>query len=221
MQSTIRTQFTSNEISYGNPANLPQDFDAGGTKFNASDDMCFFSNYMHDNTGTGIWFDGFNNNNQIKANLVVNNNGVGIHYELSKSATISDNVVRKSNLYGIHITNSENVTVSKNLVDDNNTGVRIFAGCRPDTNMALKNVVVRENTIKQYKSGNGSNGSASEFQAATGNGTNICSQWTVTREDVYTTQGNTFLLNVYTLGTPTNPVTQPFNFRQTKMTLTQ
>jgi parallel beta-helix repeat protein len=89
-------------------------------------------NWVHGNYGQGAWFDVNNHDVQIEDNLVEDNEGVGIMYEISRKGTIRNNIVRgngtgaavlgkeggKEYAYsaGILVSSSEDVTVENNTV---------------------------------------------------------------------------------------------------------
>ena len=94
-----RMLIEANEIAGNNWAG----FDAGWeavTKFLATTSPIVRNNYVHDNNGMGLWFDGINpdvsslhvSNAVIENNRTVRNGAAGIMYELSRNARIRNNV---------------------------------------------------------------------------------------------------------------------------------
>jgi parallel beta-helix repeat protein len=82
------------EIAFNNTRQLPIGDDAGGTKFVNSNGMIVRRNLVHDNYGSGLWWDGFNKNAQVYGNVVYDNLNWGIFYELSYGGTkIHDNTL--------------------------------------------------------------------------------------------------------------------------------
>ncbi len=72
------------EIAFNNTRMLPTDGDAGGTKFSAgTNGMIVRRNEVHDNYGSGLWWDGFNKNAQVYDNVIYDNRNWGIFWELS------------------------------------------------------------------------------------------------------------------------------------------
>jgi hypothetical protein len=63
-------------------------------KIALSDGVTFRSNHVHDNVGPGRWCDINCHNVVYEDNLVERNQGAGIFYWISFTATIRDNVVR-------------------------------------------------------------------------------------------------------------------------------
>ncbi len=74
---------------------LPTDDDAGGTKFSGgTDGMIVRGNEVHDNYGSGLWWDGYNRNAQVYGNVIRDNRNWGIFWELSYGgAKIHDNTL--------------------------------------------------------------------------------------------------------------------------------
>jgi parallel beta-helix repeat protein len=83
------------EIAFNNTRRLPTDYDAGGTKFSAGTvGMIVRRNRVHDNYGSGLWWDGYNRNAQVYGNVIYDNRNWGIMYELSLGGTkIHDNTL--------------------------------------------------------------------------------------------------------------------------------
>jgi hypothetical protein len=70
----------------------------GGVKFWAVDGADIRGNWVHDNRGTGLWADTNNNDFLIEKNLIEDNDGPAIFYEISYNATIRDNTIRRNNI---------------------------------------------------------------------------------------------------------------------------
>jgi parallel beta-helix repeat protein len=121
--------FTGNEVSYNNTGGNDPDWEAGGMKFLYSTGLRFADNYVHDNYGPGIWFDGYNNGNLIEGNRVVHNQDAGIFYEISYNAVIRNNTVTSNGgngsiaRAGILVSASSGVEVYGNTLSDNSNGV--------------------------------------------------------------------------------------------------
>jgi hypothetical protein len=62
-------------------------------KFAVDEDTDVDGNYIHDNNDTAMWFDVNDTSSTIKENRVGPNNRVGIFYEISTNAVISDNYI--------------------------------------------------------------------------------------------------------------------------------
>ncbi|WP_236789682.1 right-handed parallel beta-helix repeat-containing protein [Amycolatopsis sp. GM8] len=69
----------------------------GGIKFWAVNGADVRGNWVHDNRGVGLWADTNNNDFLIEGNLIENNDGAAIEYEISYNATIRNNMIRKNN----------------------------------------------------------------------------------------------------------------------------
>lgn len=126
-----------NEIAYNNYAGHSWEWEAGGTKFTSSDGLTVQSNWVHHNTGPGLWTDIDNINVIHEGNLVEDNTAYGIIHEISYDALIRFNTVRRNggaswttsggNAYrtwhGILVSASPNVEVYGNTLNDNAGGI--------------------------------------------------------------------------------------------------
>ena len=70
----------------------------GGVKFWAVNKADIRDNWVHDNRGTGLWADTNNNDFLIEHNVIENNDGPAIIYEISYNAVIRANTVRRNNI---------------------------------------------------------------------------------------------------------------------------
>jgi Right handed beta helix region len=76
------------EIAFNNTRQLPTTGDAGGTKFSGGTrGMIVRHNDVHDNYGSGLWWDGYNRNANVYGNKIYNNRNCGILYEISFGGT--------------------------------------------------------------------------------------------------------------------------------------
>lgn len=69
----------------------------GAIKFWAVDGADVRGNWIHDNRGIALWADTNNNDFLIEKNIIENNDGSAIFYEVSYNATIRDNLLRRNN----------------------------------------------------------------------------------------------------------------------------
>jgi Right handed beta helix region len=83
------------EIAFNNTRQLSTSDDAGGTKFSGgTDGMIVRGNEVHDNYGSGLWWDTHNRNAQVYGNVIRDNRNWGIFWELSYGgAKIHDNTL--------------------------------------------------------------------------------------------------------------------------------
>jgi len=90
-----------NEIAGNNTGDWETKIDGcgctGGVKFWSVDGADVRGNWVHDNHGTGLWADTNNNDFLIEGNLVENNDGPALIYEISYNAVIRDNTIRRNN----------------------------------------------------------------------------------------------------------------------------
>lgn len=125
---TVGVLVEGNEIAFNNREGLhDMAWEAGGAKFVMTRDLTVRRNYVHDNTGPGLWTDGDNVGTVYEGNVVVGNVGPGILHEISYEATIRGNLVEgnASGFYfgGILVSSSRGVEVTGNTVIGNNGGI--------------------------------------------------------------------------------------------------
>lgn len=90
--------------------NYSTGWEAGATKIVRSDGFVFDNMHVHDNYGSGLWFDVENRNATI-SNSVLHDNKHGIHYEISYTGKIYNNLI---------------VNNDKQTKQASNTGIGIF-----------------------------------------------------------------------------------------------
>jgi parallel beta helix pectate lyase-like protein len=71
---------------------------SGGAKFWAVDGADVRGNWVHDNRGTGLWADTNDNDFLIENNVIEDNDGAAIIYEISYNAVIRHNTIRHNNM---------------------------------------------------------------------------------------------------------------------------
>jgi Right handed beta helix region len=180
-----------NEIAHNPQLGYNWGWEAGGMKISGSTGTIVRNNWVHENDGPGIWFDGFNHASTIESNLVEGNSHMGIFYEISYGPTkIRWNISRNNGPgqpgavgAGILVANSREVLVTGNAVDSNARGIMVTMVNRergPDGRLETVNVVVRNNEIRML---DGTTGLVDE----TGN------------DAYYLSKGNRFEDNVYYL----------------------
>ena len=98
---------------------------ATAAKWTGSTKITVRGNYFHHNWGNSLWLDGDNLNVVVKNNVVTDNFGKGIHYEISCAAVIRGNVVRRNAGPGILVVASRHVEISGNLVRGNGDGIQV------------------------------------------------------------------------------------------------
>lgn len=183
-----------NEIAFNRELGYNWLWEAGALKILESTGTMFRQNWVHDNAGPGIWFDGFNRATTIQSNLVERNTHMGIFYEISYGpTTIRWNIVRDNGAgqpgaggAGILISNSRDVDIIGNAVDGNQNGIMLRMADRergPDGQLEVANVRVIGNDIRMIR---GVTGLVDE----TGNNA------------YYTSKGNVFDGNTYRLDSP-------------------
>jgi parallel beta-helix repeat protein len=134
--------FDSNELAYNGREQ----------KVTVSTNITFRGNFVHHNVENGIWYDGDNVGSVIERNIVEDNRGAGIFYEISGEARIHNNVVRRSGDIGVFISTSKNTDIRGNTLEDNFRGIVYFVSCASvgggTIGWDLANVIARENIVK-------------------------------------------------------------------------
>jgi len=130
-------QISNNEVSWNNFAGYAAGWEAGGTKFVNTANLVVQSNYVHDNSGPGLWTDTNNIDTIYDHNIVIHNSNSGIQHEISYHAIIRNNVVKDNGnpqsswLWDaqIEINNSSDVEIYGNSVEvppDGGNGITLI-----------------------------------------------------------------------------------------------
>jgi parallel beta-helix repeat protein len=124
----------NNEIAYNNYAGYDTHYDGGGTKFVKSRNVIVRGNFVHNNYGTGIWFDWDNKGILVANNTITNNDGPGIFHEAGYDAVFRNNIVRGNGFHfhsgwidgsGILLLASNDTQIYGNIVQKNEHGIGI------------------------------------------------------------------------------------------------
>ena len=165
VRGTVGTVVEGNEIAYNNwLGEYDGLFEAGGTKFWATESLIVRNNYSHHNDGPGLWSDHDNNNVLYEGNRVENNTGPGIFHEISYSAVIRNNTIRRNGFShspwlwggGIVIAASQDVAVYGNVLEGNANGISLIQQSRGSGSRGawiVRNVQVTNNRITDGRSG--------------------------------------------------------------------
>jgi parallel beta-helix repeat protein len=179
----------SNEIAFNNTGSYDVGVEAGGAKIiggsTGSSNIVWRGNWVHDNTGNGLWIDTNVRYVIFRKNTIENNSSGGIFYEASWRAVIRNNVVRnnaaefagKSCFWGaqIHLNDSQNVEIygNKVLSSDGSNGICAVDIDRTVTasgSAKVANLYVHDNVIKMRLSGTtGLVGRPSSYDASANN----------------------------------------------------
>lgn len=166
----------SNEVSYNNWAGYDAGWDGGGSKFANSQNLTVTNNFVHHNTGPGLWTDINNIYTLYEGNLVEDNTDAGIFHEISYDAIIRCNTVRRNGVgfdvwaWGsqIQIAASPNVKVFNNTVEVGNgkgNGIFLIQQIR-GTGTYGKYVCVNDSVYQNeiyYMGTNGNSGSVGDL----------------------------------------------------------
>jgi parallel beta-helix repeat protein len=90
----------NNEIAYNNTGNYDLSWESGGVKIvggsAVSTNLLVRGNWVHNNTGRGLWFDTNVSGVTIENNTIEENTADGIFYETSYSAEVRNNILRNN-----------------------------------------------------------------------------------------------------------------------------
>ncbi len=120
-----------NEIAYNNTNGNDPGWEAGGTKFTNTNRLIVRGNYVHHNSGPGLWTDINNLDTLYELNTVDDNTMMGIFHEISYACIIRNNVVRRNGLAftdwiwgaGILVAASPDVEIYGNTLEGNADGI--------------------------------------------------------------------------------------------------
>ena len=151
--------FEGNEVAYNNyRVDYSWGWEAGGSKFWSTDGLIVRDNHFHNNHGPGIWADHDNIRGLVEGNLVEDNYGPGVFWEISYEAVIRNNDIRRNGwgqsswLWGggIQIASSRGVEAYGNTLTGNYNGVSVSQQARGSGDFGeylSRNVYVHDNVI--------------------------------------------------------------------------
>jgi parallel beta-helix repeat protein len=159
-----------NQIAFNNTRSHNIGVHAGGLKIIGgsvgSSGIRIRSNWVHDNTGAGVWLDTNVRGVTIAGNVIEGNTSHGIFYETSWNAAIRGNRVLnnasqfagKSCFWGsqIHVNDSQGVEIARNVVRSSDGSNGICAVDIDRTSISSKRVAglsVHDNVIRMTKPG--------------------------------------------------------------------
>jgi hypothetical protein len=157
------------EVTFCNTVGADSHWEAGGMKFVYSDHLTVRNNWVHENGGPGIWFDGHSTDAQIISNDVEDNAGPGVDYEINRGALIENNHCEGNGTDptwaddydlaggGIYVLDCDDVVIRNNDVWDNAGGIGLVDDARSGRDQwpPLDNIEVYGNRIRyaQRKTG--------------------------------------------------------------------
>jgi hypothetical protein len=123
-------------------------------KVGLSINVTFSNNWVHHNLRDGIWYD-LNNNPataplaaRILNNIIEDNRGNGIVFEISIGADIANNIFRRNGEDAVLITVSQSADIHNNLLEANFGAVEYFLNCGSfSEGFDLRNNSTHDNTI--------------------------------------------------------------------------
>jgi hypothetical protein len=159
-----RVRIRGNEIAFNNTGSYYAGHEGGAKLFGGSAgsfNLVFRGNWVHDNTGVGLWVDTNVRNVTFELNTVENNSSIGIFYETSFDAIIRNNTLRNnaSDYAGqscnwgsqIHVNDSQGVEIYGNTVNSSNgsNGICAVDGDRTTPGSdKVANLYVHDNVVK-------------------------------------------------------------------------
>ena len=165
-----RSRFVNNVLSRNGKSRVSGR--ATAVKWFRSKGVVVRGNYFHHNWSNSLWLDSDNLDALVEDNIVTDNFGVGIHYEVSCAAAIRRNVVKRNSGPGILVVASRNVNIRGNTVNANGDGIQISHQDRRGENGAHDNcrwvtgrVRIHHNSITMTRGSTG----AWTFQVSDGN----------------------------------------------------
>jgi len=120
-----------NEIAFNDTRNVAPGFENGGAKLSKTNGLLFRDNYVHDNTGPGIWTDIDADSSSVEDNTVLHNSGIGVLNEISHNTVIDGNRIIGNGWAqtgalkgaGIEISSSFGSTIYGNRLESNHAGI--------------------------------------------------------------------------------------------------
>jgi parallel beta-helix repeat protein len=154
--------FDNNEIAYNGPEQKTI-----AASDSPSANITFRNNWVHHNSYSGIWFDGLISGTGLVENNIVEDNPVGIHYEVSPNGIIRNNIIRRSSDSGIFMSTSRDSEIYGNILENNSVGICYMVNLGlPSQGYDLKNLNSHDNTITVPSTANAA-GSVLTYTAGT------------------------------------------------------
>lgn len=137
---------TGREFDHNNLVGFDNSWDAGGIKLSNGSNVTLRNNRIHDNSGSGLWFDVDYRGATVAGNVIERNHtdsggGDGIRVEISCDMTITGNTVRDNDRSQINLVNAKRVTVGGQSAGNtvvmgalSNSGIRVSATDRTEVN---------------------------------------------------------------------------------------
>jgi hypothetical protein len=133
-------------------------FNGTEQKMSHTSNVTFRNNWVHDNLGDGIWYDGDNPGSLVESNLLEQNQRFGIIYEISAEGTVRDNIIRRSGWQAISLATSKRMDVYGNVIEDSGRGISLYLYCAAplgggQTGWDLSDNHIHGNTIRVAAAG--------------------------------------------------------------------
>lgn len=130
----------------------------GASKWTGGIGLVIRDNHFHHNHNNAIWLDGDNLNAIIENNLITDNYGKGLQYEISCAGEIRNNRIERNAHQGLMIVASQDVNAYGNVIANNGRDFEVWhqqRGAGGNCEWILDNVRVFDNdiTISKERSG--------------------------------------------------------------------
>jgi hypothetical protein len=197
------TVFAYNEIDHNNTMGFHSGWEAGSSKFSGTTHLVFRKNNVHDNWGSGPWFDGNNYRYIVAHNRVEGNRTDGIVAEISYGGIIRDNVLHNNG----HCTECWGAGV----LIGNSSGVNVYGNTFSRNNAAILLVMYERTEAGRFGAYDLRNNRIHDNAIALGDGTIGIKQF-VDDTSYFTSKGNTFDYDDYVAGSRSAPFTWQSGF---------
>jgi hypothetical protein len=123
-------------------------FEAGGIK-TVGDDVTISDDVFRGNGTSGVWTDGGSNGVTV-ANSTFQDDGVGVHVEISRNVSIDANSVSGCAMQAVLVVASNGVTIAHNVIASNHGGIIVGGVHRTGPGgISLGAIAVHDNTVSQ------------------------------------------------------------------------
>jgi parallel beta-helix repeat protein len=156
------TLIRDNEVDHNNTQGFAPDWEAGGVKFGGGlfTGVQARHNYIHDNDGVGLWFDGYGDQFVFDSNTVAHNSWDGIKVEISYGGRVTNNIIigngfaspnsREGDGIMVYSSGGGGLEISGNTLSGNKHAIMLFSadrGSGPMGPLVTRNLNVHDNTV--------------------------------------------------------------------------
>ncbi len=120
-----RSEISGNCAGTSNIGAMCAGHSGGGVKLDYSDRATLRENFVHGNHPHGLHVDQFSNDAVYVDNVLVDNSGAGLHFEISSGALIEGNYAEGNDEAGILVISASGVTIAGNHVTGNEDAILV------------------------------------------------------------------------------------------------